>query len=953
MITRINDLIKYLSIPSFKGKESSEVEVRKITQEGVAEAETISKTTLSQQYREIELNATLFLNSSGQAYYLGFSNNNINYYKPIVYEGGDTYILEDYLPEPIVKIVLPNEIHNNVAYSFYINQQNQLITSIEFTVTNNSINYINYNYNDFNYLKVTQPKLKYYYNNVYGTTSNEEILIQNTAVTDTVHRFPRLHKLWGGDYKYSLSYYYIKHDKEAINATPTSDDAKFIAIRIYFKKLSTVLSFLNQTIFNYYSDYNAFLSSWRYRFLESVTNNTINYYNSSSSNSHRLSVIYHMPTPLYIMIDNGRPNGNSLWVMLVDLAKGNVANAGGINEEDLILKLLKIIYHKQNNRLKGFLVEKGERQEEVYVGSIKNNNTFITRLITEKAGGEILLHKLIKGLDGKQFKDVVYFIWNIWKNSDYSKIDPEQNKLIKEAVEKNQKELSPLLIDYRSDQKLGFYTDNATINWEGKQPIIDVSVSVKTGEFEEIITRTADGNEKKLIEKQEEHNYQYHPFAPIVLIDSDNPKFILKDEDNTNQLFTVLPAFMLYANNETAFWKNIITAGEYAVDIVTTISGVGNILKAGRLFKILKGGKTIFFKTRKAVKVIATAKAVLGGMEVSEASVNALIKLTNNADTDLGRTITKYLFWLEMASLSIDVSDLLATKIRKTAKEIITHEDVLKKQLRKDTGDNISKLNHKDKNYKQNVKNLIEQERKVLKEIKKIAQVETNQIHLDDFIQFRAKYFNTPTKQFSQLFKQSIQSIPIQKMELLNLFKKRLDDYPGLVRGHNQAEFKINFLHDGKVFDKVEEFSLSGDIDKIIKTFGKPPKLPENTIDIFKNYDEYEKFATGAFDLHGRSRKYDSEIKFIYNFLKNHIDKADEFIIETSNIFKTCGSCEKEFVLLKQMLEARGKKIKFVVKTDVEVKGFKELTKKYPDLKEIKKRYEKLYRKQKGNNNGN
>lgn len=68
-------------------------------------------------------------------------------------------------------------------------------------------------------------------------------------------------------------------------------------------------------------------------------------------------------------------------------------------------------------------------------------------------------------------------------------------------------------------------------------------------------------------------------------------------------------------------------------------------------------------------------------------------------------------------------------------------------------------------------------------------------------------------------------------------------------------------------------------------------------------------FVKGAKDFGNRARYYDSEIKYFFNFLKNHIDKGDEFIIETQNIFKTCGSCRREFVMLEDYLKTQGKKL--------------------------------------------
>lgn len=85
----------------------------------------------------------------------------------------------------------------------------------------------------------------------------------------------------------------------------------------------------------------------------------------------------------------------------------------------------------------------------------------------------------------------------------------------------------------------------------------------------------------------------------------------------------------------------------------------------------------------------------------------------------------------------------------------------------------------------------------------------------------------------------------------------------------------------------------------------------------------------------------------MFCILKNHIDKGDEFIIETSNIFTTCESCSREFLMLKEYLKSVGKKVAIIVKADDKIKGFTKLKKEYPEIKEIIKKYEKVYKKSK------
>lgn len=207
---------------------------------------------------------------------------------------------------------------------------------------------------------------------------------------------------------------------------------------------------------------------------------------------------------------------------------------------------------------------------------------------------------------------------------------------------------------------------------------------------------------------------------------------------------------------------------------------------------------------------------------------------------------------------------------------------------------------------------------------------------LNDFIELRAKYFRASSSHFSRLIRESLEINHLGKTELISLYTKHLKQFPNLAKGHNQAIFNIKFFEKGKLFDEIEEFSLSGDKGKMFDNFGNPPTFPPKTVNVLDDFEEFETFVTGAYDLFGRSRKFDSELKFIYNFLKNHAHKADEFIIETQNIFKTCGSCSREFVLLKQLLEQQGKKLRIVVKADNQIEGTKDLFKKYPELKKLK-----------------
>ncbi|PKH50014.1 hypothetical protein CXF68_04530 [Tenacibaculum sp. Bg11-29] len=181
-------------------------------------------------------------------------------------------------------------------------------------------------------------------------------------------------------------------------------------------------------------------------------------------------------------------NIDSLWSLLEDLSKGYVRNYLSINDEDLIIKTLRILYFRYTYKQKTKTIDGLKVLEEKDIGSKEINDLFIKNLLIRRADKKILLYKLIDGLDGEHFQTYVYFIWSIWKKSSYANIDPKTNKLI--AIT----DKSPVILAYQSKKILGFHSDNATINWKGDQPLIDISVNIKTGEFEEKTIEREDGD---------------------------------------------------------------------------------------------------------------------------------------------------------------------------------------------------------------------------------------------------------------------------------------------------------------------------------------------------------------------------------------------------------------------------------------------------------------------------
>lgn len=198
--------------------------------------------------------------------------------------------------------------------------------------------------------------------------------------------------------------------------------------------------------------------------------------------------------------------------------------------------------------------------------------------------------------------------------------------------------------------------------------------------------------------------------------------------------------------------------------------------------------------------------------------------------------------------------------------------------------------------------------------------------HLEDFVKLRGKYGTLEKVQ--KLWNQKITQKLLFPNNLKKLYSKYLKGFPELENGFNQAEFITKIYNKKKRVETVIEFSISGNKKKLINEFGDPPKLPPNTINILDDYNSFAKFSQNAVDYVGRIRSFDSELKYIFNFLKNHINKGDEFVIETKNIFATCSSCKREFLMLEEYMTSIGKKVKFIVFSDETIKSTKFLKKK-------------------------
>ncbi|MFL0071105.1 hypothetical protein, partial [Tenacibaculum maritimum] len=525
-IITINDLINYLKIPDFSEKVNQEIITVKITRTALFQKETILLKDFPRTNKELSIPQTLFIDTDNVAYNKHILHGN-TYYKRISYNKDPRVFTDANFQEPLVSVNIPNHLYNE-GIRFYINPNHQLIGFIAVAHVDNSKDYINFNPDNFSVFNENT----YHYSNVYGTKTLEKLKIVTASSNASAHRFPILSKQLGDSNPYQLSYYYKKDTHKMLASFALDENEKpMIALKIGFKTLSGVLSFLKETIFNYYNEVNDFRSKWRHRFLERIGYHITPVANTSNLKNKK-ALIYQIPEALYYVFYNN----SSLWAAVQILASGTITNILGTNEEDLLLKLLKIIYHRHTHKYnKAQDVGRKVVDEKEAPTSKRLNDIYLNKLLTIKADNKILLQKLTDDLDGEQFKTYVYFIWSIWKNSSYANINPETNKTIKITGE------SPVLLDYRSDKTLGIHYNNATINWEANTFRIDLDIRIKTGTkkvpklvniaYETPKPQYIDTGQTTEVAIYQTFQYGYHPFSPTVLLNSKNPTFLLKDKD--------------------------------------------------------------------------------------------------------------------------------------------------------------------------------------------------------------------------------------------------------------------------------------------------------------------------------------------------------------------------------------------------------------------------------------
>jgi len=285
-----------------------------------------------------------------------------------------------------------------------------------------------------------------------------------------------------------------------------------------------------------------------------------------------------------------------------------------------------------------------ESIETIKASSKSRINNFFYKISLKRMGGSLFEKLYLKindfGIGEENFTLFIQELYLLWLLSDYS--DPEYVKSLKEYTG------GPEVILYDTDKILGFYNNDYNFDFVGDKFKLKIKVTREDTTYSKSSTHSNRPRSKTTIVDMGTYNL----FHPITLAD-------VPEEGEIDIPTNVIPAFYLKAFDDKQRWSNINKGVWLGVDIATTVTGFGNLMKLRHLRHLAKlrviKPNTLLFNVKTAVSI----------SEITSGTLNAMLTLADS-DSAFSKKLQEYLFWLEMASLG---GDLLVEKfLRQSAK---------------------------------------------------------------------------------------------------------------------------------------------------------------------------------------------------------------------------------------------------------------------------------------------
>jgi hypothetical protein len=267
------------------------------------------------------------------------------------------------------------------------------------------------------------------------------------------------------------------------------------------------------------------------------------------------------------------------------------------------------------NILKAFVTDKKEDQDYL-----------LTQLTTRFIGKETLFEVLYIKMNNFAGKDnwtaaiqLLYKIWSVSKFADDTTYTYSGQ---------------PEILAYQSEKIMGFYQSGFDFSFKNNKIEVQRDTDTYLGEG-------AIGTEKV-------HFTTYEFLQPIQLQEV--------DQEGDLKIQDIIPAFYLKAFDDKNKWANFEKTAWIVLDVIMTFTAVGNLLKL-RYLKYLP--KRIFY-----------LRVFTGTLFLTSSVVHTMLNFVNNcAGDDFCRKLQKYLFWLDLVTISVDA--ITERMLRKSAREAL------------------------------------------------------------------------------------------------------------------------------------------------------------------------------------------------------------------------------------------------------------------------------------------
>ncbi len=365
---------------------------------------------------------------------------------------------------------------------------------------------------------------------------------------------------------------------------PFTDGRFQHAIKLTFNHIEGFLAFMELTYFrNGVSPLDLWEGSgFRKRdcfkkYIEIVTKeleNRVNNFKSKFSITGILAIIYYIPLDFFIKEQNlfrQQKDRNTIlgeqfiWFAIDSVLKIPITNIT-VNVEDITLKLFEILQFIQQYK-------NTENKQK--------NDYLLDQLLSKTFEGKSYLLNFYHKMNTNNFVRYNHFIYKIWRKSSYFKRDHEVYKnssYFTKLTDKDQKEKKKpwKMLPYTADKTIGFYTSNIDAEFDENDNIV---FTPDAHWFSDIFTLFY-GEKARGIRAYIEGDWQitYHPLYPVSL---PNPS----DKDAI-RLQKISPALLIKASEDKGFWNNVGTAASYTFDILTSLSGFGNLAKFRHLARL-------------------------------------------------------------------------------------------------------------------------------------------------------------------------------------------------------------------------------------------------------------------------------------------------------------------------------------------------------------------------------